>query len=87
MLDKFSGPILLLARMLLTLIFVESGYGKVMRYADTAGYMASQGLPMVQILLPLTIAVELGGGLLIVLGLFTRSAALILFLFLIPVFY
>ena len=38
-----------------------------------------------QLLLPLTILVELGGGLLIVFGLFTRPVALIVFLFLIPV--
>jgi hypothetical protein len=45
------------------------------------GYMASHGLPMVQLLLPLTILVELGGGLMLVLGWNARLAAGVLFLY------
>ena len=75
----------LVGRILLALIFILSGFGKLTDYAGTAGYMASSGLQMVGLLLPLTILVELGGGLLIALGLFTRVAAPVLFLFLIPV--
>src|SRR5438132_3766013 len=61
-----------------------SGFGKITGYEGTAGYMASKGLPMVGILLPLTILTELGGGLLLAIGLKARWAALLLFLFLIP---
>jgi putative oxidoreductase len=75
----------LVGRILLALIFIISGFGKISGYAGTAGYMASKGLPMVAVLLPLTILVELGGGLLIALGWKTRWAAAIVFLFLIPV--
>ena len=71
-------------RIFLALIFVVSGVGKITGYAGTAAYMASKGLPLVEILLPLTIAVELGGGLLLALGWKARWAALGLFLFLIP---
>jgi putative oxidoreductase len=71
-------------RIFLALIFVVSGAGKITGYAGTAAYMASKGLPLVEILLPLTIAVELGGGLLLALGWKARWAALALFLFLIP---
>jgi len=71
-------------RIFLALIFVVSGVGKITGYAGTAAYMASKGLPLVEILLPLTIAVELGGGLLLALGWKARWAALALFLFLIP---
>src|SRR5581483_9787262 len=42
-------------------------------YAATVGYMQSQGVPGA--LLPLVIATELGGGLLIVAGWWTRAAA------------
>jgi len=73
-----------LGRILLALIFVVSGVGKITGYAGTASYMASRGLPMVEVLLPLTIAVELGGGLLLALGWKTRWAAAALFLFLVP---
>jgi putative oxidoreductase len=73
-----------LGRIFLALIFVVSGVGKIAGYAGTASYMASRGLPMVEVLLPLTIAVELGGGLLLALGWKTRWAAAALFLFLVP---
>jgi putative oxidoreductase len=75
----------LIGRILLGLIFVISGFGKIGGYAGTAGYMASQGLPLVSILLPLTILVELGGGLLLMAGWKVRWVALVFVLFLIPV--
>ena len=75
----------LVGRILLALIFIISGFGKITGYAGTAGYMASKGLPMVVVLLPLTILVELGGGLLIALGWKARWAAAVIFLFIIPV--
>ena len=71
-------------RIFLALIFVVSGVGKITGYSGTAAYMASKGLPLVEILLPLAIAVELGGGLLLALGWKARWAAVALLLFLIP---
>lgn len=75
----------LAGRVLLALIFVLSGINKITSFDGTLGYMTSAGLPMANVLLVLTILVELGGGLLIVLGLKTRWIALLIFLFLIPV--
>lgn len=83
--QALQGPVALAARILLAILFVASGFSKIMGYDGTAGYMSSHGLPMVSILLPLTILVELGGGLLLVLGWFTRPVAVVMFLFLIPV--
>jgi putative oxidoreductase len=74
----------LVGRSLLGLLFIVSGIGKIMGYSGTAGYMAGHGLPFVGLLLPLTILVELGGGLMLVFGWCARWAALALFLFLIP---
>lgn len=71
-------------RILLALIFIVSGIGKITGYAATAATMAAKGLPLVEILLPLTIATELGGSLLLVVGWKARWAAALLFLFLIP---
>lgn len=82
---KVQDSAALVGRILLALIFIISGYGKITGYAGTAGYMASKGLPLVPLLLPLTILVELGGGLLIALGWKARWAAAVIFLFLIPV--
>lgn len=67
---------LIVSRVLLAQIFIVSGFGKIGGYAGTQGYMESMGVPGV--LLPLVILVELGGGLLLVAGLFTRWAALAL---------
>jgi putative oxidoreductase len=75
----------LVGRILLGLLFVIAGFGKISNFAGTAGYMQSNGLPFVSILLPLTIAVEFGGGLLLMLGWKARWVALVFVLFLIPV--
>jgi putative oxidoreductase len=66
----------LAGRILISTIFVLSGFSKITGYAGMQGYMESQGVPGA--LLPLVIATELGGGILIVLGLWTRLAALAL---------
>lgn len=80
---KQYGP--LAGRILLALIFILAGYGKIKGWDGTLGYMASKGLPMPEVLLALTILVELGGGLLLLVGFQARWAALAIFLFLIPV--
>ena len=75
----------LVGRILLAILFITSGWSKIGGFEQTAAYMASKGLPMAQVLLVLTILVELGGGLLIAIGYKARWAALAVFLFLIPV--
>lgn len=80
-----ANAIALAGRILLALIFIKAGWGKIGGFEGTAGYMASKGLPLVPVLLVLTILVELGGGLLLAAGYKARWAALVLFLFLIPV--
>lgn len=64
----------LAGRILISLIFIMAGYSKIGGYAGTQAYMESMGVPGA--LLPLVILVELGGGILVVLGLFTRLSAL-----------
>jgi putative oxidoreductase len=66
----------LVGRVLLALMFVVSGYGKIGGYEATQGYMASMGVP--GMLLPLVIALELGGGLAIFAGWQTRIFAILL---------
>ena len=50
----------LVARILLSAIFIFSGYGKIIGYAGTEAYMQQNGVP--GMLLPAVIAVELLGG-------------------------
>lgn len=66
----------LLGRLGLALIFIISGWGKIAGYAATQGYMEAMGVP--GMLLPLVIALELGGGLAILAGVFTRWVSLAL---------
>jgi putative oxidoreductase len=66
----------LAGRVGLSLIFIISGWGKIAAYAGTQQYMASAGVP--GSLLPLVIALELGGGLAVLTGAFTRWIALAL---------
>ncbi|MGZ3159243.1 MAG: DoxX family protein [Burkholderiaceae bacterium] len=75
----------LAGRILLATIFVISGFNKIGGFAGTADYMTSMGVPFASFLLVLTIAMELGGGLLLVAGWQTRWVALAFFLWLIPV--
>jgi len=68
----------LVGRVLLAVMFIISGIGKITGYDGTAAFMASKGLPMVGVLLPLTILTEVGGGILLVIGYKARWAALAL---------
>ena len=63
-------------RVLIASLFLITGIGKITGYAGTQAYMASQGVPGA--LLPLVIALEVGGGLAIVLGWHTRLVAALL---------
>jgi putative oxidoreductase len=72
-----AAPYLKLAgRILLSLIFIQAGISKIFGYEDTAAHMTESGVPA--ILLPLVILTEAGGGLCVLLGLWTRWAALAL---------
>ncbi|HEY3327294.1 MAG TPA: DoxX family protein [Novimethylophilus sp.] len=69
----------LLGRILLALIFVLSAVGKISDPAGTAGYMQSMGLP--GILLWPTAALELLGGIAVIVGFQTRIVAYALAVF------
>lgn len=70
---RFAAPV---ARGLLAAIFILAGLQKLGGYAGTAGYMEAMGVPAA--LLPLVIALELLGGLALIVGCQTRTAALAL---------
>ena len=74
--DKLNPYFGLAGRVLLAIMFVAAGYGKIGGYAATQGYMESMGVP--GMLLPVVIALELGGGLAIIVGWQTRFIAILL---------
>ncbi len=64
------------ARIFLAILFVSFGWNKLMDFNGSVQYVASaSSLPVPQLFTALTILVELGGGILLILGLFSRIAA------------
>jgi putative oxidoreductase len=82
--ESTKDTLLLLGRVLLSLIFILSGYGKITGWEDTSAYMASKGMPLVPLFLLGAIILELGGGLLVAVGYRARIGALALIIFVIP---
>jgi putative oxidoreductase len=66
----------LAGRLLLAVLFLPTGLGKIGSYAATAGYMQSAGVPSA--LLPAVIALEILGAIALILGWQTRIAAFLL---------
>jgi putative oxidoreductase len=79
-----TNAVALAGRILLAALFVISGFNKIGGFEGIVGYIASKGLPMPQVLAALTVALELGGGILLVIGFKARWVALLFFLWLIP---
>jgi len=71
---NWSPTIEFTGRVLLALLFLVAGIGKIGNYAGTVAYMTSLGVPGA--LLPVVIAAEVLGGLAIIFGWQTRIAAL-----------
>ena len=83
--DTKRHAIAAVGRILVALLFILSGWSKLTGgVGNVAGYIASKGLPMPEILAWLTVALELGGGILIAIGYQTRLVSLLFFLWLIP---
>jgi putative oxidoreductase len=67
----------LIGRILMSLLFILGGWGKLMAPAAAQAMLASHNLPMVQAGWLLAVVVELGGGLAILFGLLTRPVAFV----------
>mgnify|MGYP002759842073 FL=1 len=76
---KFEDTGIVLARILMAILFVVAGWGKLTNYAGTQQFMASMGIPA--LFVPLTVLLEFGGGLAIMFGFLTRTTALITAIF------
>lgn len=72
---------LLIGRILLAVIFILAGFSKLMSVGGTIGYLASLGLPAPGLLVWVVIAIELIGGLAILVGFQTATAAYTLAVF------
>ena len=74
----------LIARVLLSAIFIKAGIDKIMHPVGTQQYMAAHGIPLTEVFLIAAIAIELLGGLFLLLGYQARWGAVVLALFLVP---
>jgi putative oxidoreductase len=75
---KLDMYVPLIARVLLAAIFVLAGINKVFGFAGTAGYIASVGMPLPELMAVGAIIVEIVGGVMLALGYKARHAALAL---------
>jgi len=82
--DRNREWVALFARVLLAIIFIKSGFGKLVGFEGTVAAIASKGVPLPQIAAIITVVLELGGGLLLVLGWKARWVALAFVVWLIP---
>ena len=71
----------LLGRILIAALFIPAGWGKLMGFAGTVGYITSAGLPLPQVAAAVAVIVELGLGVLLLVGFKTRAVALVMAIF------
>ncbi len=81
MIERYRDVLILVARVLLTVLFVLSGFGKLTDYAGTVGYMAHVGAPLPSVAAVVAIVMELLVGAALLVGLRVRPLALLLMLF------
>jgi putative oxidoreductase len=76
-----SPALLLLGRIFIATIFLVAGTRKVLAFAGTVGYFAKLGFPSAEVFAAIAIAIEIGGGLMMLFGWRTRWAAWLLVVF------
>ena len=76
MFASLQNPLSLFGRILLASLYLPAGFGKVTDFSGTVGYIASNGVPMPQLAAAAAVGIELGLGMLLLLGWQTRWAAL-----------
>jgi putative oxidoreductase len=80
-----SGSIVpLIGRILISPIFILAGISKIANFSVITGYAANAHLPLPGVALACAAAIQILGGLAILMGFHTKFAAWIVFLFLIP---
>lgn len=73
-----DSGIILIARLALSVLFLWSGVMKVFGYATFVGYLNTKGVPFVQIAAPIAAAVEVVGGMFLIVGFLIRPLALVM---------
>lgn len=79
--ERGRDEVVLVARILLVLLFVISGWGKLTNFEGTVGYMTQTGVPVPAVATAVALVMELAVGLALALGFWTRPLALLLAVF------
>jgi putative oxidoreductase len=79
--NTYQNALNLLGRIAIAALFLPAGLNKLMGVEGTTGYFASLGLPTVAVLVWVVIAIEILGGLALILGYRTRVVAIGLAIF------
>ncbi|OPB00388.1 hypothetical protein BFW87_01450 [Pseudomonas fluorescens] len=79
--ERQRDLIILLARILLMLLFVTSGWGKLTGFSGTVDYFTAIGTPLPSIAASVAVVMEFGVGILLLIGFYTRPLALLMSLF------
>ena len=79
-LDRYvsADTLLLIGRILFSLIFIWSGFGKIMNFEGMSGYIGSLGLPVPELFNVIEIIIEFIGGLALFFGVFFRLATVLI---------
>ena len=80
-LSAHSDVLILLARVLVSALFLLTGWQKMTGFAGTVGYMRSVGTPLPEVAAVVSVVMELFVGAALLLGIWVRPLALLLFLF------
>ncbi|ALF88887.1 MULTISPECIES: DoxX family protein [Ralstonia solanacearum species complex] len=75
--ERWRDELILLGRVLMMLLFLISGWGKVTGFAATVGYMGTVGAPMPMLAAIIAVIMEFGVGIALLMALFVLGTALI----------
>lgn len=79
--DSAQDTLALIGRILVAYLFIPAGFGKLMGFGGTVGYITSAGLPLPEVAAVVAIIVELGLGIALLLGFKTRWTAIAMAIF------
>ena len=79
--QRWRDELILLGRVLMMLLFVISGWGKLTGFQGTVGYMGTVGAPMPMVAAAIAAVMEFGVGIALLIGFWTRPLALLMALF------
>ncbi|MCY1413193.1 Inner membrane protein YphA [compost metagenome] len=81
--DNQRDVIILLARILLMILFIMSGWSKLTGFDGTVGYLTSLGAPMPTVAAAVAVIMEFFVAILLIVGFYTRPLAFLFALFVI----